>query len=152
MFIFFIQRWILELENQMEIDQFLEAQSLAEWRTCLQRCLCSPFLFHLFLEGSLVASFLFLWLIESIHGFLDHFPTHHYLLRVLTYQEENTKTLFFFFLLGIWLKMWQFCVFFDVRFCPYITYSLQITFCKLEPLTINFMRYTAQKSLEHATI
>lgn len=44
------------------------------------------------------------------------------------------------------------CVLFDVRFCPYITYFLQIIFCKLEALTISFMRHTAPKSPEHTTI
>lgn len=37
-------------------------------------------------------------------------------------------------------------------FCPYIIYSLQIIFCKPEPLTINCIRHAAQKSPEHATI
>ena len=44
------------------------------------------------------------------------------------------------------------CVVSDVRFRTYITYSLQVIFCKPEPLIIAFMGHTAQKSLEHATI
>lgn len=44
------------------------------------------------------------------------------------------------------------CALFDMRFCPYITYSFQVIFCQPEAVTINFMRHTAQKSPEHATI
>lgn len=44
------------------------------------------------------------------------------------------------------------CVLSDVRFCTYITYSSEVISCKPEPLIINFMSHTVQKSPEHATI
>lgn len=103
--------------------------------------LCSLYLYHLISEVGLAASSLLRWFIEhpKFSGSLSYpYLAQRAELWLIKRKIPN---------LDFWARSKThkvvICMLFGIRFCPYITYSLQVIFCKPEALTINFMRHIA---------